>query len=198
MSEIENNGNIELPKEAQVVPTPTKKRLRVSEVYKEKTAGFWIRFWAFALDTLVVAAVVGILVKPIFYIFDWSLDDTKWYAPIAIISGVVYYTYFVLMTKICSQTLGKMIFGLKVVQINGEKLTWLTVIFRELVCRFISNKIRIVYIIVAFMPKNQSLADLLSDTLVIQEKVYVKKEERVIEEVPVSELTNENSISPTV
>ena len=196
MSEFEQNEQISEQVEQTVISSPVKKRVKVIDVYLDKTAGFWIRLWAFILDSLVVAAIVGILVNPIFHLFDWSLNDTKWYAPIGIVSGTFYYIYFVIMTKIFQQTLGKMVFGLKVVQANGEKLTWSTVIFRELVCRFISNKIPVVYIMVAFMPKNQSLGDWIADTTVIQEKVYIKGQKKVIEEVPYK--NEENPISTMI
>lgn len=196
MSEFEQNEQISEQVEQPVVPSPVKRKIKIIETYEDKTAGFWIRFWAFILDSLVVAAVVGILVNPIFHLFDWSLDDTKWYAPIGIVSAIFYYTYFILMTKFYQQTLGKMVFGLKVVQVNGEKLTWLTVVFRELISRFISNKIPVIYIMVAFMPKNQSLSDIIADTTVIQEKVYVKGQKKVIEEVPYTK--EQQSISSTI
>lgn len=193
MSEIENNNSI--------VPVPDEKKQQVQqttnhdvteskkqdtfvqtviEKYEKKTAGFWIRFFAFVVDSLVAGAIVGILVNPIFYLMDWSFDESKWYAPMAIFSAIFYYAYFIITTKLWQQTLGKMIFGLKVVSIKDEKLTWLTVIFRELVGRFISNTISILYIMVAFMPKNQGLQDIIADTVVIHEKIYVKNKQTVL------------------
>ncbi len=67
--------------------------------YAKKTAGFWIRFWAFLLDGFIITAVGGIFINPIFYVMDWSLSETVWYAPISIITAILYYSYFVLMTK---------------------------------------------------------------------------------------------------
>lgn len=42
--------------------------LLATKHYALKTAGFWIRLWAFLLDGLIISAVVGILVNPIFFI----------------------------------------------------------------------------------------------------------------------------------
>lgn len=150
--------------------------------YEEKTAGFWIRFWAFITDGLIVTAIVSILVKPIFYMMGWNLSSSVWYAPITIISGFFYYGYFVLMTKYWQQTVGKMIFGLKVKSLKEQKLSWSTVLFRELVSRFINNTIWLPYIAVAFTPKKQGLQDYIADTIVVHEKVYVKNEKKVIKE----------------
>ena len=60
------------------------------------------------------------------------------FAPISIASAVIFYLYFVLMTKFLRQTLGKMVFGLKVVDLKKNGLSWGTVLFREWIGRFIS------------------------------------------------------------
>ena len=35
-----------------------------------KLAGFWTRFWAYTIDIIVLYAVSGIFIKPIFRAFD--------------------------------------------------------------------------------------------------------------------------------
>ena len=174
MSEFENNESYLSNTNNEIVPAPNRYSTEEIEQYEEKTAGFWVRFWAFAIDSLLVSAIVGIVVNPVFRLFGWSLNDSNWYAPITIVSAVIYYAYFVLTTKIWDQTIGKMIFGLKVKRVNGEKLDWMTVLFREIVGRFINNTIKILYIIVAFMPQNKGLNDVIADTIVVHEKVYIK------------------------
>jgi len=144
--------------------------------YKLKTAGFWVRFWAFVLDGLIISAVVGIAINPIFYLMDWSMSESVWYAPMSIITAVFYYSYFVLMTKFCGQTLGKMAFGLRVVSLKQDTLKWSDVLFREWVGRLISNIILPLYVFVAILPDNQGIHDFLADTTVVHEKVYVENE----------------------
>ncbi|MDM5249757.1 RDD family protein [Lysinibacillus sp. G4S2] len=144
--------------------------------YALKTAGFWVRFWAFLLDGLMITAVIGILVNPIFYLMDWSLSETVWYAPISIISAIVYYSYFVLMTKFFGQTLGKMIFGLRVISLKHDKLTWSDVLFRDWIGRIINNVFMPLYILVVILPNNQGLHDFFADTAVVHEKVYIEKD----------------------
>ncbi|MBD8037505.1 RDD family protein [Solibacillus sp. A46] len=142
---------------------------------KQKTAGFWMRFWAFILDSLVVSAIVGISIKPIFALMDWNTASNVWYAPMTIISGIIFYAYFVLLTKFFKQTFGKMVFGIKVEKENGEPLDWMTILFREVVGRFInSTLLYLPYLIVAFSPNNKSIADYFADTVVIHEKIYTK------------------------
>jgi uncharacterized RDD family membrane protein YckC len=130
-------------------------------------AGFWMRFWAYLLDLIVVGSIERILVKPVFRVLDISLSEFNMFAPISITSAVIFYLYFVLMTKYFNQTLGKMVFGLKVVDLNNLKLTWGTILFREWIGRFISGTIIVGYVITAFLPKKQGLHDLFSDTSVI-------------------------------
>ena len=141
-----------------------------------KTAGFWMRFWAFAIDSLVISSIVGIAVQPLFAVMDWSVSDSVWYAPFTILSGLIFYAYFVLMTKFFKQTLGKMVFGIKVQKDNGEALDWMTVLFREGVGRFINGTmLNLPYLIVAFAPDNKSIADYFADTVVVHENIYVQK-----------------------
>ncbi|MEO4051934.1 RDD family protein [Solibacillus sp. CAU 1738] len=155
--------------EIEKIVIPTEKQ------YTHKTAGFWMRFCAYIVDALIIAAIIGVIINPIFLLNDWSLADTVWYAPISIITTITYYAYFVIMTKLWQQTLGKMIFGLRVEKLNGEKLDWLTVIFREVVGRFISNVVfYLPYIIIAFTTKNQGVQDYVADTVVVHENVFTE------------------------
>lgn len=160
--------------EQVIFTNPTRERTVAEYVtYSHKEAGFWMRFWAFLIDTILISAVIGIAVNPLFYLFDWDLDATNWYAPIVIISGVFYYAYFILMTKFFAQTVGKMIFGLKVRTDSGAPLDWSTVIFREGIGRFLSNTfMKLPYLIVVFTPQHKSLHDYTADTFVIHEQTY--------------------------
>ncbi|WP_223591632.1 RDD family protein [Neobacillus bataviensis] len=130
-------------------------------------AGFWMRFWAYLLDLIVIGSIGRILIKPVFRGLDLSLSELNMFAPISIASAVIFYLYFVLMTKYFNQTLGKMVFGLKVIEFNKEKLTWGTILFREWIGRFISATTILGYLIVAFLPKKQGIHDLFTDTSVI-------------------------------
>ncbi len=155
---------------------PKKSLVREIEVYEQKAAGFWIRFWAFLVDMLVISAVIGIVVNPVFYLMDWSFDDAVWYRPIAIISAVVYYAYFILLTKFWSQTVGKMIFGLRVKKDDGQPLDWMSVLFREGVGRFISNTFfKVPYLIVVFTPNHKAIQDFVADTTVVHEEAFSRK-----------------------
>lgn len=164
-----------------------------TEQYEQKAAGFWIRFWAYTVDILILASVGMLLIKPIFRLFSLDLNNPVWYAPFTLITAAIFYAYFVLMTKLCSQTVGKMIFGIKVISKDGGKLKWSTVIFREWIGRLISIvPLNIPYLVVAFTPKKQGVHDFIADTLVVHETVFDLKEKVTYENAPAKELHEPN------
>ncbi len=130
-------------------------------------AGFWMRFWAYLLDLIVIGSIERLIINPLFRILEVPLMEFNMFAPISIASAIIFYLYFVLMTKYFHQTLGKMVFGLRVIDLKSDKLSWGTILFREWIGRFISATIVVGYIVVAFLPKKQGLHDLFTDTSVI-------------------------------
>jgi uncharacterized RDD family membrane protein YckC len=133
-------------------------------------AGFWMRFWAYLLDLAVVGSINRLIIYPLFRFFDISVDSTNMFSPIEIATTVIFYLYFVLMTKYFQQTLGKMVFGLKVIDMRSQPLTWSTVFFREVIGKFISKFILFIgFLFVAFSEKKQGLHDQIADTTVVHE-----------------------------
>lgn len=127
-------------------------------------AGFWMRVWAFVVDTLCIGSLTGLILGML------SMMVTLNTALSAFLSVVIYLLYFVLLTKYTNgQTIGKMIFGLKVVSFTEEDLSWATVLVREGACRFILQigPLMLGYIVAAFTPKKQHIGDLFSDTSVV-------------------------------
>ena len=98
-------------------------------------AGFWMRFWAYLIDIIVISSLSNLIIKPVFRLFDISMADTGIFSPYLIMDSILFFGYFVLTTKFLAQTLGKMIMGLKVVSLSGTPLDWKTVIFREWIGR---------------------------------------------------------------
>lgn len=147
----------------------TENRVLESEITHFMYAGFWMRFWAYLLDLIVIGSVTRMIINPVFRALDVSLVEDGIISPIAVATAVVFYLYFVLMTKFFGQTLGKMVFGLRVIDLGGKSLSWGTVLFREWIGRFISATVIVLYIVVAFTQKKQGLHDLFADTSVIHE-----------------------------
>ncbi|MCK1981725.1 MULTISPECIES: RDD family protein [Peribacillus] len=136
-------------------------------VKKVHFAGFWMRFWAYLADLLVIGSLNRILIHPIFKFYEGT--DDLWFSAEGFLTGVIFFLYFVLMTKFLNQTLGKMIFGLKVVALKEEKknISWGTILFRELIGRYISKVTWIGYLLAGLLPKKQALHDVFADTGVV-------------------------------
>ncbi|MFY4774589.1 RDD family protein [Metabacillus sp. RGM 3146] len=145
-----------------------------AERFEMHYSGFWIRFWAYLIDVIIIGSVVRIIVNPLFVLMKIPTNDKFIFSPISILDALIFFLYFVLLTKYFQQTLGKMIFGIKVISLNSEGLTWSKVLFRELVGRYISKTIFILYLVTAFTPKKQGVHDLFADTSVIHENTFKK------------------------
>ena len=133
-------------------------------------AGFWIRFFAYLVDLLIVQALMGILINPIFTLGGIGMSGRSpltWYGFFQLLTLV---GYFILTTKYTNgQTLGKMIFGIRVVCFKEAKLSWQTILIREGVGRYIGKTVTAIYLVAAFQNKKQHPIDMLCDTSVVTE-----------------------------
>lgn len=119
--------------------------------------GFLIRFFAFLIDLMVIGSIQRLTL----FLLDASLLKT-------LLDLFIYLLYFVLMTKLNDgQTLGKMVFGIKVVALHEKNLSWKTVLVREGFGRYLQKTIFILYTIAIFTPHKQHFVDLLTDTSVV-------------------------------
>lgn len=134
-------------------------------------AGFWIRFWAFLIDVFLIACMKGL-------IFTWlarfNLPMENPY--VNFIGGsCIYLAYFILLTRYNDgQTIGKMIFGIKVVSFTEKELTWSTILIREGVMRFIFsvNPLFLLgYLVCAFTPDKTHIGDFFAQTGVVTLKM---------------------------
>ncbi|MFN4144387.1 MAG: RDD family protein [Runella sp.] len=88
---------------------------------------------------------------------------------IQVVSWVVGGLYFVLMESSSKQaTLGKMAMGIKVTDLNGNRINTTTAVIRY-VGRIVSGIILLIgYIMAAFTDKKQALHDMMASTLVLK------------------------------
>lgn len=135
-----------------------------------KYAGFWMRYWAYLIDVVIVFSVNGILLSPLMFLNEGLPIDIGFWTLNGILSGVVYYIYFLLTTKFFQQTVGKMILGLKVIKENEDTLLWSDLLFREVIGRFIYNVIfilKLLYLVIAFSPEKKGIHDMIGNTRVV-------------------------------
>lgn len=144
-------------------------------------AGFFIRLFAFTVDMIMIQSLSRLL---LFYL-NQSLLKT-------VLSLFIYLLYFICMTKFTNgQTLGKMIFGIRVIAINEETLSWTTVLVREGFGRYLQKVLWIMYSLMIFTRYKQHVVDLLTDTSVVTEN-YLR-----LLESPLDQSEKETVAQPT-
>ncbi len=134
-------------------------------------AGFFVRLVAYAVDSMLAALLVGVVKLPLSiaasagagflkanFIFHYSLLDVLGYIGVA--------AYFVLLTYFAHGTPGKLLFRLRVVTVDRE-WTFLNILYRETVGRFLSSLLCIGYLAIIVTEKKQGFHDMLSDTYVV-------------------------------
>ena len=137
-------------------------------------AGFFVRMGAYLVDLLIVAIGLCIVKIPVFCL-KMSIGDSVIFKNILFsfdIFDIIYYIlsvlYFTLTTYNGGRTVGKRLFCLKVVGENGEKPSFLSILIRETVGRYLSQLVIFVgYIIAGLDDKKQGLHDKIADTFVI-------------------------------
>lgn len=154
--------------------------------YGENTvvyAGFWVRFAAFLVDSLIVGIFLLIVRLAMFFgfsvfsILDMNLLDERalfaytWKDIILYLAGAAYY---IICTYCAGTTAGKWLFNLRVVSadgLEGKKLTLTDVVYRETIGKFLSGVVmNIGYILAGMDREKRALHDMLCDTRVIYAK----------------------------
>lgn len=148
-------------------------------------AGFWVRLAAYLIDSIIVFAGL-LIVRLILAGFMGAVQDTFLGGNILFqydLKDIVLYVleavYFVLFTYYTGTTLGKRLLNLRVVRADGEeKLSLLSVVYRETIGRFLSSVIcGLGYLLIGVDKEKRGFHDILSDTRVIyarKVKVYEK------------------------
>ena len=138
-----------------------------------KYAGFWIRLGAFIVDYLTIS----IFIIPLGVWASLSTPGLRAGAYLAmaplIFAGlflVISFLYFTLFWAWRGQTLGKILIGAKVVQTNGEALTFGRSVLRYLGFVICFLTLYIGFITIAFHSQKRGLHDIIANTCVIKTK----------------------------
>lgn len=156
--------------------------------------GFWIRFAAYLIDSIIIGLPLGIITFIIFMIFFGTsgafemliadpyaaeLSDEEAFLFLGsylgalglsiLINIVCAVAYFAgLHSSKWQATVGKRLLGLKVTDMKGSRISFWRALGRYLAMSFLSGILLIGYIIAAFTEKKQSLHDLIAGTIVIK------------------------------
>ena len=140
-------------------------------------AGFWVRLAAYVIDSIIV--FFGLLFVRLFLSGIMSVLSDTWIGGNILfhytLKDILLYgfqvLYFILCTYLTGTTLGKRAMNLRVVSADGQKLTILNVVYREMIGRFLcSLSVGIGYIIAGVDREKRGLHDILCDTRVIYAK----------------------------
>jgi len=154
-------------------------------------AGFWLRLGAAIIDGIILSVVQFVAVFPILGMLGlasfetlqnmegagMSEDDAVAMLPvifsaigtITLAGTLVNWLYYALMESSAKQgTLGKMALGIKVTDINGNRISFLRATGRYL-GKIISTMILFIgYLMAGITKKKQALHDIMADCLVIR------------------------------
>lgn len=153
-------------------------------------AGFYVRLSAYIIDCIIVGIPLLIIRIPKIFIYFIN-PDAFVVKPIlfkfSVLDIIIYLlglTYFILMTYYCGGTLGKKLLRIKVCSSTKEKLSLVTIIYRESIGRYLSALILYIgYIMIGVDSKKRALHDILSDTSVVYdiEPIYISNNDDIKE-----------------
>lgn len=137
-----------------------------------KYAGFWIRWVALMVDSLIVS--IGVFLVQVVIVMatgapaGGSAPSRTTYSISQLVYLIVTWAYFALMTHYQGATLGKMLVGITVKSDDLGKLPFGRVLLRETVGKLVSGIILAIgYIMAAFTQKKQALHDKFAHSVVV-------------------------------
>jgi uncharacterized RDD family membrane protein YckC len=140
-------------------------------------AGFWRRFLALIIDSLILGAVFGVLSAVVPFVESKSFsasDDTLNFdihlTPLgAILTIGGSWLYFALLESSArGATIGKMALAMHVTDLEGRRISFMRATGRYF-AKYVSGMIfAIGYIMAAFTARKQALHDMLAGTLVVK------------------------------
>lgn len=142
----------------------------------EDYAGFWLRFVAIMIDSVIMSVVAGVFGGV--FGFVWSLsgrhlttpEDLQTFVAVCYLIEIpAIWLYFALCESSSWQaTPGKKVFGLQVTTLDGERISFLRATGRFL-GRILSGMIcSMGYVMAGFTPKKQALHDMIAGCLVVR------------------------------
>jgi len=145
-------------------------------------AGFWRRFWALLIDTIVINLALAVVAVPVLLWAGISLDTDSLETDLAgwdntamaiayAANFLLWWLYFALMESSSYQaTLGKMVLSIKVTDMAGQRISFLRATGRTL-AKIISGAILLIgYIMAAFTERKQALHDIIAQCLVVRSR----------------------------
>jgi uncharacterized RDD family membrane protein YckC len=138
-------------------------------------AGFWRRFSAYFIDSIILRVAGGVFYLLAFGAFNAATQNQGRPLGLSVTLGVqgatylMYLLYFAAMECSSSQgTLGKMAMGLKVVDLRGRRVTFWRAAGRNLAKVISALPLLFGFIMAGFTEKKQALHDMIASSLVVR------------------------------
>ena len=184
---IENKEYVRF-EELGISLSKTNKINQIMDTEPIEYAGFWMRFAAYFIDNIIIGFIEFLLVLPLLGLLGYNVAlvetlseienaDTDLLVPIiaSAVSGIalsallITWFYYALMQSSAKQaTIGKMALGLKVTDVNGDRLTFARASLRYFSKILSSLFFMIGYIMAGFTEKKQALHDMIANTYVVR------------------------------
>ena len=155
-------------------------------------AGFFVRLVAYAIDSIIAVIIAGIVKLPLSIAAGVGVKGLKAnflfnYSFLDVVGYLLVVTYFVLMTYFAHATIGKKLLNLKVVT-EDDNWTFVNVLYRETIGRFLAGILCIGYFVIAVTEKKQGFHDMFCDTYVVYDKMIPIEKKKVVvaSDVPVT------------
>lgn len=150
------------------------------ETASPKYAGFWIRFAASFIDGIIIGIPIFVIssILGIFSVFSSTDVNTNVYKESLLILDLFLYVGTLMISVLyyagmhaskLQGTLGKVIVGIKVTDLNGRRISFGRALGRFF-ATILSSILYIGYIMAAFTQRKQSLHDMIAGTVVIYKK----------------------------
>ena len=135
-------------------------------------AGFWKRFVAVMIDSVILGALTFLLMMGIGMVVGGMMRDPELMAKFSqfgmLMDVIMFWLYFALQESSPLQaTLGKRLLGIYVTDGNGERLTFVRATIRYF-SKYLSSIFMIGFIMAAFTKNKQGLHDLIAATVVVK------------------------------
>jgi uncharacterized RDD family membrane protein YckC len=127
--------------------------------------GFWLRFLAFVVDSAIVFLIMALIIAGGAAVL--GTEGVGLAALLAWLFGLLYWP--AMQASRLQSTLGKALLGMRVTGYQGNRLSFLRALGREL-AKILSGAVFMLgYVVAAFTARKQSLHDLVASTLVVRE-----------------------------
>ncbi len=140
----------------------------IPEMAAVRYAGFWMRLGAWLIDWVIIWFALGVF-RTLGFLDELSPTDLGVRAVLAVLGVVLPLGYYVALTGLKGQTIGKMSLGIKVVNVDGKVPGLGYAALREIVGKIVSGIMLLLgFLWIAWDPRKRGWHDYIAGTRVVK------------------------------